>query len=164
VKPLIAGGNADPEGDGIANWLEWALGLNLNQRDVSKLPTAALQTTGGNTYLTMKYRQLIGQPVLDYNVGVSGDLQAWDGTESQIAQPGPPVATGEGLTEEVTVRVASPINGTAQKFLTLRVNQLPWNCSGIHLLHLVSKVDIQPLGARKAFKLLTVARPEAEQV
>jgi len=22
VKPLIAGGNADPEGDGIANWLE----------------------------------------------------------------------------------------------------------------------------------------------
>ena len=34
----------------------------------------------------MKYRQLIGQTTLDYNVGVSGDLQAWDWTESQIEQ------------------------------------------------------------------------------
>ena len=73
----------------------------------------------------MKYRQLIGQTTLDYNVGVSGDLQAWDWTESQIEQLGPPVATGDGLTEEVTVRVATPIDGTAQKFLRLRVDQLP---------------------------------------
>ena len=124
-NPLIAGANADPEGDGIANWLEYAFGLHPLQANVSKLPTAALQTTGGSTYLTMKYRQLIGQTTLDYNVGVSGDLQAWDWTESQIEQLGPPVATGDGLTEEVTVRVATPINGTAQKFLKLRVNQLP---------------------------------------
>ena len=55
----------------------------------------------------------------------SGDLQAWDWTESQIEQLGAPVATGDGLTEEVTVRVATPINGTAQKFLKLRVEQLP---------------------------------------
>ena len=32
-----------------------------------------------------------------------------------------PVATGDGLTEEVTVRVATPISGQAQKFLRLRV-------------------------------------------
>ena len=124
-NPLIAGANADPEGDGIANWLEYAFGLNPLQANVSKLPTAALQTTGGNRYLTMKYRQLIGQTTLDYNVGVSGDLQAWDWTESQIEQLGPPVATGDGLTEEVTVRVATPINGTAREFLKLRVEQLP---------------------------------------
>ena len=73
----------------------------------------------------MKYRQLIGQTTLDYNVGVSGDLQAWDWTESQIEQLGLPAATGDGLTEEVTVRVAPPINGMSQKFLMLRVEQLP---------------------------------------
>ncbi len=124
-NPLIAGANADPEGDGIANWLEYAFGLHPLQANVSKLPTATLQTTGGGTYLTMKYRQLIGQTTLDYNVGVSGDLQTWDWTESQIEQLGPPVATGDGLTEEVTVRVATAINGMAQKFLKLRVEQLP---------------------------------------
>ena len=52
-------------------------------------------------------------------------MQAWDWTESQIEQLGPPVATGDGLTEEVTVRVATPIGGTAQKFLKLRVEQVP---------------------------------------
>ena len=124
-NPLIAGANADPEGDGIANWLEYAFGLNPLQANVSKLPSAALQMTGGGTYLTMKYRQLIGQTTLDYNVGVSGDLPAWDRTESQIEQLGPPVATGDGLTEEVTVRVATPIDGMSQKFLKLRVEQLP---------------------------------------
>ena len=124
-KTTQLGANAEPEGDGIANWLEDAFGLNPLQANVSKLPTAALQTTGGNRYLTMKYRQLIGQTTLDYNVGVSGDLQAWDWTESQLDQLGPPVATGDGLTEEVTVRVAAPIGGTVQKFLKLRVEQWP---------------------------------------
>ena len=123
-NPLIAGANADLEGDGIANWLECAFGLTPLQAKVSKLPTAALQTTGGNRYLTMKYRQWIGQTTLDYNVGVSGDLQAWDWTESQLDQLGAPVATGDGLTEEVTVRVATPIGGLAKKFLRLRVEQL----------------------------------------
>ena len=55
----------------------------------------------------------------------SGDLQAWDWTESQIEQLGLPVPTGDGLTEEVTVRVAATIGGTSQKFMTLRVDQLP---------------------------------------
>ena len=73
----------------------------------------------------MNYSQLIGQTTLDYNVGVSGDMQVWDWTESQIEQLGPPVATGDGLTEAVTVRVATPIDGLAKKFLKLRVNQLP---------------------------------------
>ncbi len=67
---------------------------NPLQANVTQLPTAALQTTGGSTYLTMKYRQLIGQTALDYNVGVSGDLQARDWTENQIEQLGPPVTTG----------------------------------------------------------------------
>ena len=68
---------------------------------------------------------MIGQTTLDDNVGVSGDLQAWDWTESQIEQLGLPVATGDGLTEEVTVRVATPIGTLAKKFLRLRVNQRP---------------------------------------
>ena len=81
----------------------------------------------------MKYRQWIGQTTLDDNVGVSGDLQAWDWTETQIEQLDPPVATGDGLTEEATVRVATPISGMAQKFMTLRVNQLPQCFRGISI-------------------------------
>jgi hypothetical protein len=124
-NPLIAGPGADPDGDSIVNWLEYGLGLNPNQRDVTKLPTAGVQKQGSNAYLTLKYRQLTNQPALDYNIGVSGDLQAWDWTESQIEQLGPPVATGDGLTEEVTVRVSAPIGGVVRKFLRLRVNQVP---------------------------------------
>ena len=58
-------------------------------------------------------------------MGVSDDLQAWDWTESQIEQLGAPVATGDGLTEEVTVQMVTPIGGMGQKFLKLRVEQLP---------------------------------------
>ena len=46
-------------------------------------------------------------------------------SESQIEQLGPSAPTGDGLTEEVKVRMSTPINGTAQKLLKLRVNQLP---------------------------------------
>lgn len=92
---------------------------------MTRLPSAALQSADGNRYLTLKYRQRIGQQALDYNVGVSGDLQAWDWTESQIEQLGLPVATGDGLTEEVTVRVTTPINALERKFLRLKVGQWP---------------------------------------
>ena len=123
-NPLIAGASADPDGDGIPNWLEFAFGVDPHQANVSMLPTAAIQTTGGNSYLTMSYRQLIGQTTLDYNVGVSGDLQTWDWTESDIEQLGPPSPNGDG-TEQVTVRVKTPIDGIPKKFLRLQVIQLP---------------------------------------
>ena len=47
-NPLIAGANADPEGDGIANWLEYAFGLHPLQANVSKLPSAGVIEVGAS--------------------------------------------------------------------------------------------------------------------
>jgi hypothetical protein len=58
-------------------------------------------------------------------VGVSDNLLVWDWTQAQISQVGVPAPTGDGVTEEVTVRVNTPIAGAAKKFLSLRVTDSP---------------------------------------
>ena len=101
------------------------LGLDPQAADAAKLPTSGAQQSGGNSYVTFKYRRLIGQTPIGYVVGVSNDLQTWDWTQSQIAQVGTPVPTGDGVTEEVTERVNTPISETAKKFLSLKVTDAP---------------------------------------
>lgn len=49
----------------------------------------------------------------------------WDYSESQIEQIGLPVPTGDGVTEEVTVRRTTPIETLGQGYLRLKVLRSP---------------------------------------
>ena len=121
----VASGTTDAGSTGVPDFLKFAFGLDPGHLDLSSLPQSALERAGSNTYFTLRYRQLMVPGKLAYRIGVSTNLTSWDYTESAIEQIGLPTPTGDGFTEEVTVRLATPIGGTAKKFLRLRVNQLP---------------------------------------
>ncbi len=101
ADPGISGPQADPSGQGISNFVRYALGLGLQDNAHAFLPAATL--TGGN--LRFEFRRLQGAADLNYTPQFSGDLSTWN------ALPGPPVVTGDNGDGTETVRMetsASP--------------------------------------------------------
>ena len=126
VNLTISGDTADPDGDGISNLMERALGLEPRQANRSGMPRTGIEKVGINSYLTFTHRELIGASDLKYTVEVSDDLKIWDWTENQLDPIPTIVPTGDGLTEEVTERLSTPINAlSGRRFLRLKVAQLP---------------------------------------
>ena len=75
----ISGNEADPDFDGLANLMEYALGLDPKQAAVGALlPAVYTEHIGGLNYLAMRYRRpMNGRPGLAYVHQVGGDLLAW---------------------------------------------------------------------------------------
>ncbi len=73
--------------------------------------------------LGISYRRRIGVTDDTYTVRVSNNwLGAWDETGSQLQQVGTPVPTGDGVTELVTVRIATPMDCALKQFLDVLVH------------------------------------------
>ncbi len=120
-----AGVGTDYRASGIPDFLKFAFGLDPERPDPQGVPQAAIQEFGGERSLTLKYRQLMAPGNLIYSVGVSSNLVDWDYSEEEIEQVGLPTPTGDGLTEEVTIRLALPLDGSTRRFLRLKAMQLP---------------------------------------
>lgn len=119
---------ADPDGDGIPNLMEYALGLDPRAASREGLPTAGLLSTNGNRFLTLAFTKVTLASDLAYVVEASSNLVQWTAGSSYSgtnAAAGNPVTaevsrTGLGL-ETVTVRDLSAA-GTPGRFLRLRVS------------------------------------------
>jgi N-acyl-D-amino-acid deacylase len=122
ADPTISGDAADPDGDGLANLVEYSLGLDPKTVDRDRRPTPAVQTINGQPYLTLTFRRLLLAHEVGYAVEVSDDLANWRAT----AQPvGSPVLGDDGYLT-ATYRDESPIsNATAARYLRVRVTLLP---------------------------------------
>jgi hypothetical protein len=126
AAPLISGDSADPDGDGIANLLEYAFGLEPLSADSSatapdRLPAVALDAPN---HLTLSYFHAADRPDLVFAVEYTTDLAApaW--------QSGPAVTEELSRTpvpggERVTVRALAPSDPaeTPRQFLRLRVTR-----------------------------------------
>jgi hypothetical protein len=122
AEETISGLLADPEGDGVPNLFEYALGLNPWEPDAGGLPMGRLVEIGGEQYLSFEHRRLIGEHGLDYRVELSTDLEQW--TDAEEAWAGEPEIepTGDGLTERVTRRL--PIEAfPTHRFLRLAIQR-----------------------------------------
>jgi len=117
----LSGDNADPDGDGLANLAEFALGKNPRQADASAAWTTAVQTVGGVDYLTISFRRRAPALDLAYAVHSSADLAAWSAGPVQV---GSAVANGDG-TETVTYRDTVAVGSGARRFLRVQVNRTP---------------------------------------
>ena len=72
----ISGATADPSGDGIANLLKYAFGLDPNQYSLEGLPVISESSEG----LTVTYNKLVSASDLTYRVEWSTNLQDWSST------------------------------------------------------------------------------------
>lgn len=76
ADPAIVGSAADPDGDGIVNVMEYALGSDPTYSDESLLPWLGLETVDGKRYLTLTYWRRTQATDLDYRVVASETLFA----------------------------------------------------------------------------------------
>ncbi len=112
----VSGMEADPDGDGIENLLEYALGSDPRQPSVFDLPVQSVVNVEGEDYLTLSFARPEGTAGLDYAVEGSSDLVDWN--------PGPVEMSSnveDGL-EVVTYRDSVPVSGGERRFLRLSVS------------------------------------------
>ncbi|MDB4409000.1 chitobiase/beta-hexosaminidase C-terminal domain-containing protein [Akkermansiaceae bacterium] len=91
-NPAISGMEADPDGDGSNNLLEFALGSSPT--DVLSEPvgvTGSVETIGNDRHLVLSYTRTAGVRAVNFLSELSDDLQNWSGggipTGSEIFNP-----------------------------------------------------------------------------
>ncbi len=127
----IAGDNADPDADGLANLLEYVLGANPNGPSASSQPVNGLTAVSGQTYVTLTFTRDTTVPDATCLVQQSPNLQAWNDGSSynasttvasnaftvQVSR----VPAGAGR-ETITVRDVNPTSG-GDSFLRLKATR-----------------------------------------
>jgi hypothetical protein len=104
---------ADPDGDGLANLVEYSLGSDPHE------PTAppAVALVGGQ--LALAFTRMRPATDITYVVERSGDLLTWTPIWSSVEHP---YAGGSELSALETVADTEPLVGVARRFLRLRVS------------------------------------------
>ncbi len=118
-----AADDADPDGDGLVNFFEFALGLNPVTRDsIALAPHVHKVTAAGSEWLAITFRRRKAVPPgVDYLVEESTDLATWSAVDSATNQIGTPIDQLDG-TELVTVRGTHVFGSTPPAFLRLRIS------------------------------------------
>lgn len=117
TNDVISGPNADPDGDGLNNVLEYAFGLSPTvSQPIPRLQTA-VQTFNGEQYLVVKIRWNSGAADVTPILQASSDLQNWGSVGYNLV----PVA-GEDGASEYDFFVSSPMSATRWQFLRLSYN------------------------------------------
>ncbi|RYD22605.1 MAG: hypothetical protein EOP88_07440 [Verrucomicrobiaceae bacterium] len=118
----ISGDLADPDSDGIANLMEFALKLEPKTSGQAGLPAIGMVNVSGSDYLTLTFRRLLSTPELAYQAQTSGTLSAdW---QNDAILVGSPVNNGDG-TETVTYRDTVAQTAASKRFMKLQVKLVP---------------------------------------
>jgi N-acyl-D-amino-acid deacylase len=117
TNPAVSGDLADPDGDGLANLMEYSLASNPLLPETSLRPVTAIQTLGGAPYLTLTFRRRFLANEVDYGVEVSSNLMDW-GTAAQVLSG--PVLNPDG-TETFTYQDTIAASNSPSRFMRLKV-------------------------------------------
>jgi len=127
APPEQTASDADPDGDGIPNGVEYALDLSPLHADRSELPAGFV--TGGPVsnvdYHAVNYRRRIGASDLHYDVQVSTNLTNWvSSATNSVTVEVQVTPLGDGI-ESVTVRTLYTVTGYTNHFMRVRVTLGP---------------------------------------
>jgi hypothetical protein len=113
---------ADPDGDGLSNLAEYALGTDPhNPADAQTGMTISLTNTAGNNYLVLKFKRrhdTTAFPLL-YIPEVSSDGVTWFSDNAHVTQIS--VVAFDAQFDWVTVQDTTPITAAAPRFVRLRI-------------------------------------------
>lgn len=116
----IVNPHADADGNGHSALLEHALAIPSGTAAHALMPATAMQSDAGGKWLTMSYRRRVPHGGLVYTIQTSDDLVTWDSTQAAVTETGA-VASGDGVTEIVSVRIAPAAGTIPRRFARLRV-------------------------------------------
>ncbi len=116
ADPAISGDAADPDGDGLPNLLEYALGTNPRSPGINPLGPRIEQ--GRLTLTCTRARAAVDvAPGLE----ISPDLQQWQSAEGWFEEVS---CDDEGDRQRVTLRMTTPTSGQTAAYVRLRVQKL----------------------------------------
>jgi hypothetical protein len=110
-----AGANvASPAGDGVPNLIKYALGLNpTNPATAAQLPSGGIQSSGGQSYLTMTINRTAEPSDVTYTVQVSSNLlSGW-------VSGSPYTVTLTNTASQLVVRDNIPVPAATARFIRL---------------------------------------------
>jgi len=114
------GDNADPDGDGVGNFVEYALGQNPHSGEAVVL---GLRKLNANESVRFSFPRRRGIRDVEFHVDLSGDLKSWVGGSAQI-QSIEIDASGSGDTEMVNMTIDNPYPNKDRLFLRFGVSPL----------------------------------------
>lgn len=120
----ISGDGADPDGDGIKNFAEYAFALDPRVASQTGLPTGQVETDAGSgtESLVLAFRRRVGTSGVRYAVELSDDLSVWEaaGGRLQILKVTPDPG---GTSEVIRARVAPPIGELQKSFVRVALTK-----------------------------------------
>ncbi len=119
ADPLVSGLNADPDGDGANNLMEYAFHGNPLIAGVMGKPQTESLIDGGREYLAIRFQRRKGDNTLSTTVESTTDLLAvtWSGSGVQVGS-GNPVGTDY---EEVVYRAPASKAEAVRQFMRVKV-------------------------------------------
>jgi arylsulfatase A-like enzyme len=126
--PLVIGFECDPDGDGVANGLEYYLGGDNNPSLAGPVPMPSATVSDGNLVFTFTRRDGAGSPDLTVMVQSGPDLASWPETYAigpDNASSSPGVSIQENGTGDDTITVTIPLDGGTRRFVRLALAHSP---------------------------------------
>jgi hypothetical protein len=123
ADPNVSGRNADPDRDGLSNFLEHAHGLDPLQPDAGDALQITLENDGAaGPFLTLRYRRNPGAIGFQFHVDTAGDLPQW--IPDAAVPVGSLVINSDG-TETRTLRDTATPADAEKRFIRLRTVEAP---------------------------------------
>lgn len=121
TNAVVSGDGADPDGDGIANLVEY--GFNLNPRVVSapNLPRGFIADVSGQNYFEVQFTRRNAPAGVEYLLQTSPDLLAWSTHAASFTEVSS--SSNNDGTSLVTLRLAPAITNAPQFFARIAVQR-----------------------------------------
>ncbi len=116
ADPAMSGALASPAGDGIANLMNYASGLNPM---LSNVQTSVSEAAIVGGYLTMTYVRNRSASDVNLVAEVSSDLKNWYSGSAHMSAP--VVLVDDGFLQSVQVKDLTPSSSGAPRYIRLRV-------------------------------------------
>ncbi|MGB0409699.1 MAG: hypothetical protein ACPGIC_06850 [Opitutales bacterium] len=115
--------DSDDDADGIELLLEFALGGDPTENDLSILPVQAFTEDSGSTYLELSLTRPDDLQGIIYTPQTTTDLSAWPTDSTGIADPSPTAVDNGDGTETLSYRRAQAVSGADKAFIRVDVSE-----------------------------------------